>query len=103
MIRRFRAGTRSLRTLPQPDARVVGVALGELLDQAPAGLVDDLGHDDLEDGEQVASGLGPRSRDSLPLEPELQSAGAARGDGQRLQAVEGGDVDLGPQDGLRYA
>ena len=91
-----------MRTSPQPGTRVVRVALGELLDQSSAGLVDTLGHDDLEDDEQVAGGLGPRGGDPLALEPELQPAGAARAGWSATSAIERGDVDLGPEDGLGH-
>ena len=46
------------------------------------------------------SGLSARGGEALAAEPELLAAGAARGDGQRLRAVERGDVDLGAEDGL---
>ena len=49
-------------TSPQPGTRDVRISLRELLDQAPARLVDALRHDDLEDDEQVAGGFGPRGR-----------------------------------------
>ena len=45
-------------------------------------------------------GLILRSRHALAPEPELLAAGAAGRDGQRLQAVERGHVDLGPEDRL---
>ena len=71
------------RPLPEPLARPHRVALGELADELAALLVDVLGHDDLEDHEQVAGGLAAARGDALAAEPELLAAGAARGDGQR--------------------
>ena len=91
---------RSRLVSPQPGTRVLRVLLGKLFNQAPAGRVDVLGHDDLEHDEQVAAGLARRGGNSLALEPELEAAGAARRDRERLHAVQGGDVDLGPQNGL---
>src|SRR5512135_1236369 len=87
-------------SLPKPVAWPLGVALGELGDEAPAGVVDGPGHDDLGDEEEVAGGLLARRGDPLPSEPELLAAGGPGGEGQRLQAVEGGHVDLGAEDRL---
>ena len=85
---------------PQPGTGVLRVLLGKLFDQAAAGRVDVFGHDDLEHDEQVAAGLARGRGNTLALEPELEAARAARRDRERLHAVQGGDVDLGPQNRL---
>ena len=45
-------------------------------------------------------GLPADRGDPLALEPELEAAGAARRDRERLHAIQGGNVDLGPEYGL---